>query len=368
MKISKADRKAWAREQLVGVCNITFPSFSPDMSELDEDGIRWDVEQAVRHGFSATLAACETGVTFEEAKRYVKTVVDASKGRLLVSVTLLFDSLEKNRAMLKFAEQAGVDLVQIGFPPNYYPHSEAEVEAELRAQIESTNLGVVLYPSPHYNLERFHNSGFPLGVLERLAPLPNVIAVEAGEAGLAADLISRVGDQILVSNPVERFLPLMVQATKQQFIGPGCYEALQSPEQPHFVNYFKLLREGRTAEAMEIFWRLAPARGLFEARFMPTAMLGCYHWPLQKYYQWLVGGNGGYTRQPCMKLHQFELEPIKFTLMQMGIMPRQPDEEFYYGRCNFKKMGRAVEQPAFPLGPPGGPPMGGPPGTPARRG
>lgn len=338
MKIARAERKLWAREQLHGICNITFPSFTTDFGSLDEDGIRWDVEQAVRHGFRATLCACETGLSFEEARRFVAIVADAARGRLLVSVTLLFDSLAQNRAMLAHAASAGCDLVQLGFPPSYYPRAEQEIEAELRAACEATDLGVVLYPSPHFNFERFHPSGFPLGVLERLAPLPNVVAVEAGEPGLAADLIARLGDQVLITNPVERLLPLMVRAAKQQFIGPGCYEALQSPEQPNFVNYFRLLREGRTADAMQIYWRLAPARGLFEARFMPTAMLGCYHWPLQKYYQWLVGGNGGYTRQPCMKLHQFELEPIKFTLMQMGITPRQPEEEFYLGRMNCEKL------------------------------
>lgn len=338
MPIAKIERKAWAREQLVGICNITFPSFTPDFAALDEDGIRWDVEQAVRHGFRATLCACETGLTFEEARRFVSIVAEASRGRLLVSVTLLFDSLAKNREMLAHAEAAGCDLVQVGFPPSWYPHSEEEIEAELRAVCEATNLGVVLYPSPHYNFERFHPAGFPLGVLERLAALPNAVAVEAGEPGLAADLVVRVGGQLLVTNPVERLLPLMVQAARQQYIGPGCYESLQSPERPYMVDYFRLLRAGRTAEAMDIYWRLTAARGLFEARFMPTAMLGCYHWPLQKYYQWLVGGNGGYTRQPCMKLHQFELEPIKFTLMQMGIQPRQPDEEFYLGRMNAEKL------------------------------
>ena len=91
-------------------------------------------------------------------------------------------------------------------------------------------------------------------------------------------------------------------------------------------------------KAFEIYWKLTPVRGMFEQQFMPTAMLGTYNWPLQKYYQWLVGGNGGYTRQPCMKIHQHIMEPTKFGLSMIGIIPRQPDEEFYYGRMNYEKM------------------------------
>lgn len=361
MNIARSERKSWAKEQMVGVQNITFPSFSPDMSTLDEDGIRWDVQQAIRHGFFATLCACETGLTFEEAKQFVTIVADEARGKLFISVTLLFDSIEKNLAMAAHAEQAGCHLLQIGFPPNYYPNNEQVIYETARAMCEATNLGIVLYPSPHYNFERFHPSGFPLGLIKKLAVLDNVVAVEAGEPGLAADLINRVGDQIMVSNPVERLLPLMVQSGNQQFIGPGCYEAYQSPETPYMVNYFRLLREDQQEAAMEIYWKLSATRGLFESRQLSTAMLGCYHWPLQKYYQWLTGGNGGYTRQPCMKLHQHEMEQTKFLLMQLGIMPRQPDEEFYYGRANFEKIRQgklktpydAGIAPAPPQAPPG---------------
>ena len=50
-----------------------------------------------------------------------------------------------------------------------------------------------------------------------------------------------------------------------------------------------MLREGKTDEAMEIYWMLTPARVIFEQQFMPTSMLGTYNWTQQKYYQWCVG-------------------------------------------------------------------------------
>ena len=253
MKIPKAELKAWAKKNMVGVENCTFPSFTPDMSELDEDGIRWDVQQAIKHGFFSTLCAAETGLTFEEAKKFVGIVADEAQDKILVSCTLLFDSLEKNREMLTHAEKVGCDTVLLGYPPNYYPKSEEEIYGLAKEMCDSTNLGIVLYPSPHYNFERLHFSGFSPALLERMADFENAVAIKVGEPGLAADCMRRFGDKIMISNPVERMLPLMHLSGKVQWIGAGCYEVFQSPEKPYMVDYFRLLREGKMDEAIGEF-------------------------------------------------------------------------------------------------------------------
>ena len=344
MAIKKQELKEWAKEKMAGVENCLFPSFSPDLSELDEEGIRWDVRQSIRHGFFSTLCAAESGLTFEEAKRFVEIVADEAGGEILVSVTLLFDSFQQNREMLRHAEEVGCHSVLFGYPANWYATSEEEIYRVTKEMCDSTNLAAVLYPTPHYNLQRLHNSGFPLDALSRLADLENVVAIKVGEPGLIADCEHRLGDKILVSCPVERFLPLMVLGFGQQWIGAGCYEVFQSPEKPYLVDYFRMLREGQIDEAMEIYWMLTPARVVFEGQFMPTSMLGTYNWTQQKYYQWCVGGNGGLTRQPSMKVHQHEMEATKMAFRMIGIDPREPDEEFYVGRANYAEMKRTVEE------------------------
>ncbi|GIK56774.1 MAG: hypothetical protein BroJett015_24370 [Chloroflexota bacterium] len=44
MSRKKSDLKQWAKENMKGVENTLFPSFTPDMKHLDEAGIRWDVQ------------------------------------------------------------------------------------------------------------------------------------------------------------------------------------------------------------------------------------------------------------------------------------------------------------------------------------
>ncbi|MHB8918051.1 MAG: dihydrodipicolinate synthase family protein, partial [Desulfocucumaceae bacterium] len=336
--VAKSELKEWAKKHMVGVEGCIFPSFNPDMSDLDEEGIRWDVQQSIKHGFFSVLVSTETGLTFDEARRFVEIVADEARDKILVSTTLLFDSLEKNREMLRHAEKAGCDSVLFGYPPGYYPQSEEDIFLLTKEMCESTNLAVVLYPSPNFNFARFHFSGFNPKLLARMAEFDNAVAAKVGEPGLAADCIRLFGDRILINNPVERMLPLMVLTYGQQWIGAGCYEVFQSPEKPFMVRYFNLLREGRVDEAMDIYWMLTPARVIFEQNFQQQFMVGQYHWTLQKYYQWLVGGNGGYTRQPCMKMFQHVMEQTKMGLRMIGITPREPDEEFYIGRMNYERM------------------------------
>lgn len=333
----KSQLKKWAKENMKGVENCTFPSFTPNLKELDEEGIRLDVRQAIKHGFFSTLCTCEVGLSFEEAKRFVGIVADEAQDKILVSTTILFDSLEDNMSMLEHADKVGADAALLGYPANFYPKSEEDIFSVTKEMCDSTNLAIVVYPSPHFNFERFHPSGFNPKLLNRMADFENVVAMKIGEPGLFADCQRMFGDHVLINAPVERMLPLMQTGFKQQWIGAGPYECFQSPEKPYFVQYFNHLRNGETDQAMEIYWRMTLLRVTFEQAFSPTTMLGTYHNNLHKYYQWCVGGNGGFTRQPSMKMHQHEMDRHKMALRMSGIIPREPDEEFYVGRVNFSR-------------------------------
>jgi len=97
-------------------------------------------------------------------------------------------------------------------------------------------------------------------VLLRCASIPNVVAVkyEVGRPGIAGDLefwkMIR-GTGLLFSDPLEAHSPLTVEMFGQQWMGTSNYEYWGGavPE------YFKLLLEGKSERAMEIYWRINPA-------------------------------------------------------------------------------------------------------------
>jgi 4-hydroxy-tetrahydrodipicolinate synthase len=188
-----------------------------------------------------------------------------------------------------------------------------------------------------YNFGRFHPAGFPFDVLDALVDVPNVVSILVAitEPAFIFEAFRRYSDRVLVQVPWERWAPLLVTSHGQQWMGPGAYELMQSPEKPYVVDMFNALVEQKTDQAMELFWRITPARMTFENQFLPTQMLGTYHWPLQKYYQWLVGGNGGMTREPVMKMNQFVMDEARNAVRALGIDPAANDEEFFVGRAQY---------------------------------
>ncbi|MCL4872246.1 MAG: dihydrodipicolinate synthase family protein [Anaerolineae bacterium] len=335
MSRKKFELKQWAKENMKGVENTLLPSFTPDMKGLDEEGIRLDVRQSIKHGFFSMMCATEAGLTLAEAKQFLSIAADEAGGAIIVTTSLILDSLEDNMELMLHAEQVGVDGILLGYPPQFHPHTATEIYEVTRQFCEATNMHITLYPSPHFHFNRFHNSGFPLEIVEGLAEIDNVVAIKVGELGLYADLHRLVGDKVLLGCPVERYAPLLVQGFGMQWMGAGCYEVFQSPGKRYLVDYFNLLLSGKTAEAMDIYWKLAPARITFEQQFNQTVMTGTYNWQQQKYYQWCVGGNGGLTRQPAMKVHTWEMEMTKMAFRMIDIEPNENDDEFIMGRTNY---------------------------------
>jgi 4-hydroxy-tetrahydrodipicolinate synthase len=323
-----------------GVQNMLIPSFTPDLAALDEDGIRWDVRQSIAHGFFGMNLTTQAGLTFDEAQRFVSVAVAEAAGQIQVSPVVTFNSLDENLAFIRHAAAAGCDSVLVAYPPSFYPQSPDDILAVTRQMCAAAPaLPMVLYVSFKWNFGRFHPSGFPLDVLEALTDIPNVVGLLVGiiEPGFVHEAFRRFGDKVLVQAPWERWAPLLTQNFGMQYFGPGAYELFQTPEQRYLVDYYNLLLDGRTDEAMAVYWRLTPVRLAFEKQFMPTQMIGTYHWPQQKFYQWLTGGNGGFTRQPVMKMYQHEMDEVMAALPAIGITPRDNLDEFYVGRANYEK-------------------------------
>ena len=82
MGITRSERKEWAKEVLRGVENVTMPSFTPDFRDLDEAGIRWDVDRAVEHGFASTMCAVETGLTLTLTRQSFVSAIHAIRRNL----------------------------------------------------------------------------------------------------------------------------------------------------------------------------------------------------------------------------------------------------------------------------------------------
>jgi 4-hydroxy-tetrahydrodipicolinate synthase len=63
---TRTEARAWARNHLNGVANVTIPTLTDDFRALNERAIRHDVETSIAHGFVATLACSEVAISLNQ--------------------------------------------------------------------------------------------------------------------------------------------------------------------------------------------------------------------------------------------------------------------------------------------------------------
>lgn len=345
MSSNGANLKQWARERLIGVENVTMPSFTPDLTELDEDGIRWDVRQAKAHGFSATMCACETGLTLAENKRFVEIVCDEAGDDLLVSLTLLLDSFEQIHELAAHAEGCGATHALIGYPPNWRPAAPSDIYDATREICAASGLGIVLYATDKFDFARFHPSQVPFEVYDRMVELDAVVGFKVGfvDPAMTFEAFRRYSDRIQVNigTPwLVGMFPLLRKRYHVQWFGGGAWEFWQSPDKPYLVDYYNQVMSGDIETAMKTYWRFAPATQMVMRESIGRGGdIGMYNWPMGKYISWTVGGNGGLTRQPAMRLTSMQMQGRKMALRAIGIDPPADDAEFFLGRAEVARRG-----------------------------
>lgn len=332
---TKAESRQWAREKLVGAVNCTIPSFTNDLKNINEKGIRHDIRLAKEHGFVGSLAVSEVNITLPEYLDFIRIAKDEAGNDFFICHHASWSTLEENIEAVKGAEEAGADFVLLSYPPNFYPESDQEIYDYTKAVCDATNLAIILFPMTIWNFgARIHPSDLPTGLIRRLIDdIPNVAVIKA-EGGYpniqsAVECHRLFGDEVVISVPIEgdliplaQVIPLQLSATSDhEYFGPMIPRVMQ------------LLRDGKYDEATEIYWRLHPARtakaGMFNSLHGGSS-LNRMAW---KFQGWLMGYNGGPLRMPTMRLQDRQMKALRQALVDSGLEPSMdPFREFFVGR------------------------------------
>jgi 4-hydroxy-tetrahydrodipicolinate synthase len=349
LEYTKSEAKKWARENIKGLEAVIFPSFTPDLEKLDEEGIRFDVNHLIANGFTSAMASPEScGMTFEERKQFVEIVCHEARGRIHTSVAVMQDTVEQDIEMLRHIEKCGGTSATLGHPIQYYPRSVEDIFNMYKYMCDSTNLAIVFYPG-RLHTRTFHPSYFPPQILPKIADIPNVVAMKVGGGSPMAITVmcfQLCGDKILVNDPVSDKWFVTITKYGQQWAGAGPFYSFQTPEKPRMVQLFNLLMKGEVNKALDIYWELAPLRENPSGEggsYFHTGIVSALN---DKYAHWCTGGNGGMVRQPSGRLYDYQKNAIRARLKAVGITPREPEEEFYVGRLNYAKGIRLKEYKA----------------------
>ena len=345
LQFTKSEAKQWAKENFIGLEAPIFPSFSPDLSELDEDGIRWDVNNIISNGMISILIAPEVcGLSQEERKKFISIVNDEAKGRVYTSVTAMVDTVEQNIDLMQHHEKTGGTLVLLGHPMVYVPETVEDIYRNYKYMCDTTNLAVQFYPA-RLKVTRFHPSGWPMSLLPRIGDIDNVVAAKIpGSSSLTytIEFFHRIGDKVLVADPTPSAWFATVPKFGQQWAGAAPFYSTQIPENQRNVRLFNALRDNDYDLALELHWELEPDATVSWAAYShvnypETGIVAAY---ADKYSHWCNGGNGGLLRQPVGRMFDYQREAIRQGLRAIGLTPREPEEEFFVGRVNYEKGAR----------------------------
>ncbi len=331
--IAKQDVRDWSREHFQGVNNVVIPSFTQDLCDISEKGIRHDIRKELELGFTGTLLVSEVNISLDEYTRFTEIAADESAGRLNLIYHPAFNTLEENIEGARRARAAGARIALLSYPQNFYPTSIKDIYDYTKAFCDATDLGVILFPMTHWGFERLHSASIPVDLLEQLADeCPNVIAVKA-EGGFPSiagfsHAWNRLSEKILVTMPIIQEAIALANLVPMQVIATSNTE-YYSDTAPRMLD---LARAGKSDEAADLLWQIAPAwRANGSVAPLPHAhTVNRAAW---KYQAWLAGFNGGPMRTPATRLHGGEMKAFRNALVASGLpVTDDPDELYFVGR------------------------------------
>jgi 4-hydroxy-tetrahydrodipicolinate synthase len=312
------------------------PTFTSDLSGLNEAAIRHDVALEKQHGMAGVLIVSEAGTTPEEMRRFTEIVVDEAGDDLVTVLQASQPTLADTVASAEHAAEAGVDLVMPSYPLYFNPSSTEEVLAFTKAVADAGDLGVIIFAMDQWNFGRLHAAGFSVSLLEQMVDsIPQVVAIKnevggPGVGGIAA-VFERFNGEVVVTDPLEFNAPAWVANYGMQFMGTSNYETFG----PLVPQMFDLLSDKATWDkGMELYWQIAPARRAHAQVNTPlvakSGLVPRMHW---KYQGWLNGYNGGPIRQPAMKLSESQMRTAADGLRSAGVATADdPFADFFVGR------------------------------------
>lgn len=334
IRYQRHEARDWARENMHGLANVVIPSYTRDLKALNEQGIRHDIRKVIEYGFWGTLLVSEVAITLDEYRQFVRWAYEEAAGRIVLIHHALFNTLEENIEAAQIAEREGCELALLGYPSNFYATTDHDIYDYTRRFCDATRLGVILFPVPHWGFERVHPAGMDPELVKRMIrDIPNIVCIKA-ESGMPTpggfvQTWKNHAHEVVVTCPVEADALPFAGLVPLQFMGTSNYE-FYGDLMPRM---FRLVRDGRFDDMMQLYWQIHPARTVYRSIGMTYQGAGVLHRMVWKYQAWLQGFNGGPLRQPTMKIRDVHMRQLREALKRCGLHPtEEPDSAFFVGR------------------------------------
>lgn len=322
MKYKKHEAKEWARANLPGIGGGIIQPLKEDYS-IDYEGLEPWINRQIEMGIDSIICdgACGEWLTFtvEERKKIYETAVEIVNGRVPLIANTSHPSVFAAVELAQHAEAVGVDCL-MHVTPYANASSNDGVYRYYKYIADRVDIGICLYNT--------RPAGFVLSpefINELAVKIPNICGIKQGMGSIDQTLRAHelAGDKIVIGDPFEDYWPEQMRYMPEtafnfcNFVG-GLF---QTPEKPRVVEYTRLLREGKNAEAMKIHSELSPLRILFHET-QGAYLMGKGVFPLTalKYWAEQLGLPGGPVRPPFDLLEDYTKRAIDKRLKEAGLV------------------------------------------------
>ncbi|MFD0677517.1 MULTISPECIES: 4-hydroxy-tetrahydrodipicolinate synthase [unclassified Paenibacillus] len=272
---------------------------------VDEAGLRRVVEHVIAGGVHGILSLGSNGEFYgldhEQQERAVTVTVDQVKGRVPVYMGIGAISTKECVKLVRMGEALHTQAITI-LPPMFLTPTEEELYQHFRKVAEATSLPVVLYNNP----DRVGNN-ISVGLMERLADIPNIVGVKdsSGDMTLTAEYIRRTrnkGFKVMAGRDVMILGSLVYGAV-------GCVASTANIVPALVVEIYEKFMAGQLAGALEAQFKLAPLRMAFNLGSFPVVTKDAMN---------LLGINVGSPIKPNSSCSEPNRDKLMDILKQMG--------------------------------------------------
>ena len=190
--MSLFEAEAWK-----GVFPAATTQFAPDLS-VDLNATSATLEALIRDGVHGLVALGTCGennsLEADEKRKVLKVAVGTARGQVPIIVRVSEMTTARAVAFARDAESIGADGLMV-LPAMVYVPTEDELVAHFRAVAEATALPIMLYNNPPA-----YRVSIGLGALEKLADLPNIVAIKesAPDTRRFTDLKNAFGERFVL--------------------------------------------------------------------------------------------------------------------------------------------------------------------------
>ena len=318
MKYSKKEAKEAARELLKGIWTA-MPYCWDEDDNFDDIANRSNMDDIIEnikvdgHYCSGNIAEFWSMPDNERMHAH-EVMLDQARNRIPMIAGCHHQSVKQVVAIAKHAQEIGYDFVIVLTP--YVAARDDETVYQFYEYICSrVDIGIILFNVP----QNCHPINANLA--KRLSKLPNICGYKQADGSPASthSIIDSVGKDIVISVADEApWLTSMTQLGLQWLVNynPHLY---QSKGWLPLKDYTDAALNGEINRATEIAKSIQPLRELHAKWIMGYWNSGRMPISEMKYWQELIGMNGGRTRPPVIEISDEKKQELKEDLKNTGL-------------------------------------------------